>query len=162
MDRLEMLEGIKRTPDALALIEALKRLPDAIEAETAGLTEDALRRRAAEGEWSINEVVGHLRDNAALWSKRLYMVFSQSDPVLPGIDPDALVREKGYQDADLRSVIAGIREDRMTMVELLEHAPDWSRIGQHEIYGRRSMRQLAEMALEHDEEHLGQIRAMRA
>lgn len=162
MDRLEMLDAVKHSPDALGLIEALKRLPEDVEAEIAGLPEATLRARPAEGEWCIREVVGHLRDAAELWTKRLFMVFSQFDPILPVFQQEESVEAAGYQDADLGPVLAAMREQRMKTCELLEHAPDWSRIGQHPLQGRKSLRQFAEIALQHDRIHLQQIRTLKS
>ena len=161
MDRLDMLEAITHAPDALGLIEALKQIPNEIEAEIAGLSEETLRHRPSDGEWSIKEVVGHLRDNAEMWEKRLFMVYSQADPVLPALDQDEAVRKANYQEADLQAVFAGLREQSLKIVALLNRAPDWSRVGQHPVLGRRSLRQFAERVLAHGRAHLEQIRALR-
>jgi hypothetical protein len=148
--------------ERLDLIEALKHLPDSIEVEIAGLSGEALRQRPAGGDWSIKEVIGHLLDHAAITQKRLFMVWSMTDPVLPGYDGDALVREKGYQDADLKTLLDEIRRARLESVDLLAHAVDWTRIGQLPRVGRRSLRQIAERALDDDMAHLEQIRQLKA
>ncbi len=163
MDRMEILEEVKHTPNALALIEAFKRIPDEVEAEVVGLSEEALRFRPADREWSAKEVVGHLRDIAELWDRRLYMVYSQNDPALPGIEEEEMVREADYQSApDVRAIISTMRDYRGRSVRLLNHAPDWSRTGQHPRNGRRSLRQLVEMAIAHERMHLEQIRSLKA
>ncbi len=75
------------------IIERVRTLPDRVAAEIEGLSEEALRRRPAEGEWSMKEVCGHLRDDSEVWRRRLYMMITQTDPVLPAYDQEALVRE---------------------------------------------------------------------
>jgi hypothetical protein len=148
--------------ERLDIIEALKHLPDSIELEISGLPDAALRQRASEGEWSVKEVIGHLLDHTAITQKRLYMVWSMTDPVLPAYDGDALVREKSYQDADVRALIKDMRRIRLESVDLLAHAVDWTRLGQLPGVGRRSLRQLAERALDHETTHVEQIRQLKA
>src|SRR5712692_7305377 len=108
--------------DKLDKIETLKHLPDVLLSEVAGLPEDKLRFRPAEGEWSIKEVVGHLRDAAEVWHTRLYTVWSLTDPLFVSFDGEAYVRERGYQDRELAAVIAELRRHRLQTVDLLSHA----------------------------------------
>jgi hypothetical protein len=147
--------------DRLDIIEALKHAPDRVEAEIAGMGVSALRHRPADGAWSIKEVVGHLRDMAEVWHERLYMVWSQTDPLFRSFDGDASVIERGYQDADLAAVIAAMREQRLETIALLEHAVDWTRLGQQRGVGRRTLKQFAEYMVSHDEEHIEQIRFLK-
>jgi hypothetical protein len=148
--------------ERLDLIEALKHLPNNIELEIAGMSETALRQRPIEGEWSIKEVIGHLLDHTSITEKRLFMVWSMTDPVLPAYDGEALVLEKNYQDADVKALIEEIGRIRLESVSLLAHAVDWTRIGQLPGVGRRSLRQLAERALDHDMTHLEQVRQLKS
>jgi len=148
--------------ERLDLIETLKHLPDQVAAETAGLGEAALRARPGDGQWSIKEIVGHLRDMAEVWHKRIYMTWTLTDPLFPGFDGEESVRANAYQDADLASLIADMRAWRLRTVDVLAHAVDWTRIGQHGTYGRRSLRQWAEFVAAHDAEHLASIRALKA
>jgi hypothetical protein len=147
--------------DRLDIIEALKAMPGRVEAEVAGLSDSVMRYRPAEGEWSIKEVVGHLRDGAEVWHKRLYQVWAQNDPVFVSYDQDAYVRDRNYQEADLRHVLEEMKRFRLETVELLAHAVDWSRLGQWPGVGRRSLKQLAEALVEAEEAHLVQIRSAR-
>jgi uncharacterized damage-inducible protein DinB len=152
--------------ERLEIIETLKHLSNVLEAEVKGLSETTLRYRPAEGEWSIKEVVGHLRDGAEVWHKRLYMVCTLTDPVLADWDTIAGGREASHQDDDLAASLTTMREWRGRTVLLLSHAVDWTRIGQHvprdEALGRRSLKQFAEFVINHEEQHLGQIRALKA
>lgn len=147
--------------ERLEIIEALKRLPDNVEAETAGVGEAVLRYRPADGEWSIKEIVGHLRDAAEVWHKRVYMTASQTDPRFPGWDGEASVRDHFYWEADLRLMIDEMREWRARTVETLTEAVDWTRLGQHGEIGRRSLKQWGEFMVQHEAEHLESIRQLK-
>jgi hypothetical protein len=148
--------------DRLEIIETLKHIPRQVEAETEGLSDSVLRYRPADGEWSINEIVGHLRDMAEVWSRRMYMTWSLTDPLFPSFDGEASVREHNYQEADLKTLIREMHEHRMHTVETLAHAVDWSRLGQHPGFGRRSLKQLGEYIIEHDSSHLADIRKLKS
>jgi hypothetical protein len=151
--------------ERLEIIEALKHLPNQIEDETSGLSDTVLRFRPAEDEWSIKEVAGHLRDYTELYAKRFYMICSQTDPVLPGLLPAGeveSVRAHNYQDADLPALVAEIRVLTLRMVDVLSHAVDWTRLGQQPGAGRRSLKQFAERAIDHEANHVAQIRALKA
>jgi uncharacterized damage-inducible protein DinB len=147
--------------DRLEIIETLKHLPDVLTAELAGLPDEVLSFRAGEGEWSIRETAGHICDAAEVWSKRLHMVWSMSDPLFVSFDGEAWVRERGYQDRPLHEVIEEMRPRMLAIVNLLSHAVDWTRTGMQPGVGRRSLKQFAEFVIEHFEGHQAQIRSTR-
>jgi hypothetical protein len=95
-------------------------------------------------------------------SKRLYMVWSQTDPVFANFDQEENVRESNYNEADLPTLLADLKRFRLETVNVLSHAIDWTRTGNQPGVGRRSLRQLAERALDHDANHLAQIRELQA
>ena len=145
------------------IIERVKALPGEIAGEIEGLGDEELRRRPAEGGGSIKEVCGHLRDDSEVWRRRLYMMITQTDPVLPSYDQEALVREHAYQDADIAAVLGDIRRFRLDMVENLSTLArdSWERTGQHPDWGRLTVRGGMEMMVQHTEEHLDEVRELR-
>jgi uncharacterized damage-inducible protein DinB len=151
----------ERSEAQLEIIEALKRLPDDVEAETDGVGEAVLRYRPGEGEWSIKEIIGHLRDAAEVWHKRIYTTATLTDPRFPPWDGEASVRDRFYLEADLRTMIDEMREWRLKTVDVLSHAVDWTRLGQHGEIGRRTLKQWAEYMVEHEAGHLASIRALK-
>ena len=147
----------------IEIIERVRTLPDRVAAEIAGLSEDELRRRSADGAWSIKEVCGHLRDDSEVWRRRLYMMITQTDPVLPSYDQEALVREHAYQDADIAAVLGDVRRFRLDMVENLSTLArdSWERTGQHPDWGRLTIGQGMGMMVRHTEGHLDQVRELK-
>ena len=147
----------ERTEAQLAIIEALKSLPVRLDHEVDGLSDAVLRYRPAEGEYSIKETIGHLRDHAEVWHRRLKVICSLTDPRWPAFDGDASVRSHNYQESDVAQLIAAIREWRVKTADLLATTIDWTRLGQHPELGRRSLRQWAEFVVGHDQEHIAAI-----
>jgi len=147
--------------ERLEMIETLKHMPVAVQEEIVGLPESVLRFKPAENEWSIKEVVGHLRDKAEVWGKRLYMVYSQTDPMFVLYDQDQAVRDKNYQEAEIGDVLAEWGRLQLQIVELLDRAVDWSRLGRHPEIGRRSLHQWVDVLLRAEKDHLEQIRGLK-
>lgn len=147
----------------LPLIQALQELPETVARELARLSEGQLRHRPSEGAWSLKEVCGHLRDFAEIDYRRVYMMMTQENPLLPGYDQETLVREHNPQEADIASILADLRSWRAKMVELLTELVDanWHRQGRHEEFGRTSIRQFVERWVRHEALHLEHIRALK-
>lgn len=147
--------------EKLAIIEALKPFPERLAEEVAGLPEAVLSFRPAADEWSIKQVVGHVRFADEIWYRRLYSVWSLTDPVLMSFDGEAQALERAAAMSDLRPLLEELRASRPRIVDLLSHAVDWTRTGQWLGVGRRSLKQLAEYLLAHDAEHLAQVRRLK-
>ena len=148
--------------ERLEIIEGLKAIPNRVSAEIADLPDSVLRYRPAEGEWSIKENIGHMRNAAEVWHKRLDATATLTDPKMPLWDAVVGNRETNFQDSDLSKLIAEMLEWRLKTVETLVHTVDWTRLGQHAEIGRRSLKQWAEYVLAHDEEHIATIRALKS
>jgi len=146
------------------IIERVKALPDRVAAEIDGLSEEQLRRRPADGAWSLKEVCGHLRDDSEVWWRRLSMMIKETDPVLPAYDQEAMVRQGAYQDADIATVLGDFKRLRLEMVDLLSglELEGWKRTGQHPNWGRVRVRQGIAMMIRHTEGHLDQVRELKA
>src|SRR5262245_32539505 len=78
------------------LIATLAAIPDRV-AESlrqVGIASAARAEVPAEGgdgAWNANQVLGHLCDSARYWGARMFRVAREDEPVLPGIDQDALM-----------------------------------------------------------------------
>jgi len=147
----------------LDLVEPLRSMPRAVEETLAGLPDRALAYRPADGRWGIREVVAHLADAARIYHTRLYMMSTQTDPILRPYDPDALVAARGDNGA-IPGLIAEMKEWRSQTVSLLTSLVNWNwaRTGQHLENGRMSIRQVVEHMIEHEQEHLEELRRLRA
>ena len=147
----------------LDLVEAVKALQRQTAEEVEELSEEVLRFRPAEGEWSIKEVCGHLLDNDEVWHQRLQMATMQENPFLASFDQEALVRERNYQEQDIRTILARLSDVRERTTDLLAGLAQWkwARPAYHWEFGRLSIRQMVEFEIGHDREHLEQIQRLR-
>ena len=150
MGHLDLVEPLRALPRNLA--ELLKDMPE----------RDATWR-SPEGGWCIKEIIGHLRDAAEVYHKRLYMMSTQTDPLLAPYDPDAYATEHRYIERPIHEMLAELSAFRSDTVELLTSLVNWNwaRTGQHLEDGRKSIRQMVEHMVVHEREHLKDIARLR-
>ncbi len=151
------------TPEDEELVQKVRTLPDRIDAVVAGLSDQKLGWRPAEGEWSIKEVCGHICDDSQMWRHRLALMLNEDNPTLPTYEQEKLVREHAYQATDLDAILARLRRNREEIAaQLSSLAPaDWERVGTHPEHGPRTVRTGMELMVTHTEGHLEQLRELR-
>jgi hypothetical protein len=151
------------TQGHLELVEPLRALPENLAEELRAMTPAEAAFRPAPDAWCVQEIVGHLRDAAEVYHTRLYMMSTQTDPILEPYDQDAYVTEHNYMGRDVAAMLVELAEWRADTVQLLTTLVNWNwaRTGQHLERGRSSIRQMVEHMVEHETQHLADIRALR-
>ena len=149
--------------DRTEITAYLRQLPDLIDEVIDGLPDEALRRRPSLDEWSILEVCCHLRDAAEEEGVRVRRLSEEENPTLVPYDQEALARDRDYQGDDVRRVRTALRAFWGGLAYQLEGLTDeqWERAGVHPEIGRVTVRSRAELAVEHGQAHLAQLRALR-
>ena len=145
------------------LIARLAGYPSKLHALVAPLTEEQLLRRPGEGQWSIKEILCHLRDGEEVRAARMRRVVEEDRPFLPGFDQEAYARDRGYQDEVTGTVLPRLVDHRGAQVALLRSLrPEaWARPATHEESGEITLTDLAQGGVDHDAEHLEEIRRLR-
>ena len=146
------------------LVEALRAFPRDLADALDGVTDAESTFRMAPESWCIREIVGHLRDAVEVYHKRIYMMSTQADPILEPYDQEAWATEHAYMTRGLGEMGRELTSWRQDTVQLLTTLVNWNwaRTGQHTERGRTSIRQIVEHMVEHEEQHLRDIRALRA
>src|SRR5437764_11717498 len=87
--------------------------------------------RGGDEDWSVVEVVCHLRDAEERGLERTRAMRDEENPFMPGYDQDAWARERNYAGADLHEAVAAFSKFRAQHITELEAlAPgDWERPG---------------------------------
>lgn len=145
------------------IIALLSGFPSKVHAQVIPLTRAQLQWRPAPGEWTVLEVVCHLRDSAERLGERLQLIATQDNPLLPVFDENALVTENRYAEELLPLALMRYVEHRGRTIELLRGLPPggWARTGVHQERGPQTFQQVAETIVRHDTEHLNQLRTLR-
>lgn len=118
-------------------------------------------RRPGDEEWSMTEVLCHLRDvEREVHQIRFHRLLELDNAFLSGENPDAWVEVRQYDLQDGPFALAEFLEERNRTVSLLEGIEDdalWERKGRHAFFGLTSMQELVNLAVRHDRAHWAQI-----
>src|SRR4051812_42030468 len=118
----EMLDSFRATP---VVLQAL--LADCTQEQAQGA-------RGGDENWSIVEVMCHLRDSEQRGIERMRAMRDDEDPFLPAFDQDEWARERDYAHDNLREALTAylaLRKQHITELEALS-PHDWQRTGRHE------------------------------
>jgi DinB family protein len=141
------------------LVERLSSVPHRIANAIEGLSAAELRI-APNGDWSIGQVLAHLRASDDILAYRIYCILARDQPQLPAYDERRWAEVAGYtQTADPRELLDVYTGRRAELVDILRRiAPaDWQRVGTHEERGPITIADVATYLVEHEEEHCPQI-----
>jgi hypothetical protein len=140
-------------------IDALRLTPELLAIAVRHLTPEQARWQPAAGEWSVVEVICHLRDIEEVSANRFRAIRDHDDAVVAGADALKLAREGNYTAADLQQALAAFTEKRAAHVaELKALTPEqWERTGRHLTNGPISILNNTLHAAWHDTNHLAQI-----
>lgn len=131
-----------------------------LQAELATLPEPLTRFRPAAGEWSVNEVLGHLIEAEERgFAGRIRRILTQPGYVCEGWDPNQVARDRRDHEkaaAALLAELAARRDQSMTLVQGLTSA-QLLRTAEHPVVGLLSVNDLLHEWIHHDRNHIKQI-----
>lgn len=142
------------------LIGMLRATPEVLEGLLRAVTPE--RARAARGgdeDWSVVEVVCHLRDVEERAIARMRAMRDEENPTMQGYDQEALARERNYAAADLSDAFAAFARFRAQHIAELEalRPEEWQRPGHHSEAGAVTVMRHTITIANHDAVHLAQI-----
>ena len=107
----------------------LAHAPPAIADATTDLEPAHLRTSPADGEWSANEVLGHLRSCADVWGGCIAVILAQSQSKIRAVNPRTWIRRTNYLELDFHASLNAYTQQRSELLKVL-HAlseEEWSR-----------------------------------
>jgi uncharacterized damage-inducible protein DinB len=145
------------------ILSRLQETPKLLLALLRGLSDEALRRKQAPEKWSMLEIACHLRDVEEFFAERYGKIANHDRPQLRMINQNELAAKLRYNEDDLTLVLKqfqGLRAESVAILGALA-AQSWQRVGVHPKRGDVSIAWTAKHQVEHDSNHLGQIRLLR-
>ncbi len=114
-------------------------------------------------EWSLTEVICHLRDvEREVHHIRFRAIMTQEVPFMPGAVTDEWVQARSYASQDgpeaLDSFLVARQKNIQLLAELEEEA--WQRYGRHAFFGPTTLHELVDFMTKHDAAHLEQIQKL--
>lgn len=121
--------------------------------------------RPDDNEWSLTEVVCHLRDvEHEVHQSRFRDLIAAENVFLPGVTADDWIAQRQYQLQDgpaaLKEFLAA-RRQTIVLLDSIENETVWDRRGQHAFFGPTSLHELLSLAVKHDQAHFDQLSALR-
>jgi len=153
---MSRLEG---TPSEIQkYLALLEENPRCIAAWTFELSEARLSQRPAPGDWSVSEILAHLRACADLWTHSIYAMLAVENPHLPDFDERRWAKAARYTALGFHASFGAYRLERRQLLQVLGELrlEDWSRTAL--IGGRaHSVFSQARRMAKHEAEHCAQM-----
>ena len=120
-----------------------------------------LTQRPTPNEWSITELICHLRDTELEVNlPRLRMLLVQDEPFIPARATDTWAKERKYNSQNSMQALRDLIAARVQTVELLSGLKnEWKRKARHAIFGPTDLQELVKFIVEHDKLHIRQLKA---
>lgn len=131
-----------------------------LEVEVAALPETITRFQPATGEWSINEVIGHLIETEERgFAGRIARLLAQEGYVCQAWDPDQVARDRGDNKRATATLLADFATRRAAGLALLHTLTptDLTRTAEHPTVGPLAVNDLLHEWVFHDRNHVKQI-----
>jgi len=137
---------VLRREEILALLE---ETPERIAAATAGLAAAGARTSPRAGEWSLNDILAHLRACADVGGDAIARILAEDHPTLTAVDPRVHVTETDYPRADFASSLRAFARQRTRSLGVLRRLTpkEWSRSAR--VIGRSRTREESVLSYAH-------------
>jgi len=142
-----------------AVMAILLTTPAVLDGMTRALAETDWLHEAAPGDWSLVELVCHLRDTEReIHHGQLRRFDDEKEPFIPRPDAGVWARQRPYRDQDGRQALrefAAARLETLAQLGDLSEA-EWNRRARHAIFGPSTFLEVIGFMAEHDRLHIRQ------
>jgi hypothetical protein len=142
------------------LIDALKSTGETLKGLLSQVSvAQAKSAKGGDENWSVVEVICHLRDAEEISLQRMQTMRDQDRPKITGYDQEALARERNYNETNLYAALNAFivfRERRIAALSALS-SEEWERSGEHNEFGRITIFAHTLHKVSHDAIHCAQI-----
>ena len=121
----------------------------------------ALKRRPAPKEWSVTDILCHLRDTEAEVNlPHLRLLLEQDVPFIPARATDDWADERAYNSQDAVQALHDFTVGRIVTVEFLQGLEDeWRIQARDAIFGPTNLQEVVKFMVKHDMLHIRQLKA---
>jgi FMN phosphatase YigB (HAD superfamily) len=125
-------------------------------------SEESWKLRPGPSEWSLTEILCHLRDvDIEVNLPRLSILLESDNPFFSAVDSDRWAQERGYQSQSGPQAWHAFMAARKEMHVRLTSLPltAWNRPARHSLFGPTHLAEIVGWIVDHDRIHLEQLRA---
>jgi hypothetical protein len=144
------------------LLARLAEAPPRIAAAADGLAPERLRATPADGGWSANDVLAHLRACADVWGGCIATILTQDTPTIRAVNPRTWIERTDYPALEFQPSLHAYTRQRGDLLAQLHTLPPeaWARKAIVTGAGKtleRTMQGYADWLVIHERAHLKQI-----
>lgn len=144
------------------LLTMLSQTPSRIAALTGALAASQLHTAPGPGEWSVNDVLAHLRSCADVWGNYIELILAEEMPTIRAVNPTTWIKKTDYPEQEFVPSLQAFTMQRTELLAILEPlAPeDWSRAATVTGAGKprvRTVNTYAHWLANHERSHLRHI-----
>ncbi len=143
-----------------ALLAFLRSTPAALDTILKSIDSTLFTIRPQPGEWSIQEVICHLRDvDTEINLPRFHAILSDHVTFIPAIDSDRWATEREYQKDSFSDALDKFFASRQALIEMVARMPteNLSHLINHSVFGPTTLGELLKFIVLHDQNHIRQI-----
>ena len=148
--------------DVRKVLQQLRATPKHFATVSKGLEEAQLAAPPAAGEWSVNELLAHLRGAADVQGSWIARMLAEDTPTIRAVSPRTGMKKGGYATLPFADSLRGFTRDRAALVKTLTALDDWARSATFTGTTRGSTPTVFDMArgiAAHEHSHFDQIAA---
>jgi len=145
-----------------AILARLRGHLSALHTILAPLDERQWTQPPKKDEWTINQIICHLRDvEKEVYLPRMHSLLTEQNPHISAVETDCWSGERGYARQSGEEAFDAFTQSRLQLLEWLSGlTPDqWDRPARHSILGPTTLAEIFKIATDHDLLHLAQIRS---
>ena len=144
------------------VLDALSASPRRIAHLTSGIPAAQLQTPPGPKEWSVNEVLAHLRSCADVGGAAIAAIVAEDGVTLKGVDPRTWIKKTDYPRLAFRQSFRAFSAQRDELLAILEPLPPaaWSRraiVTGGGVSSEKTVSFYAEWLAGHEQRHLRQI-----
>ena len=145
------------------ILSLLNEAPPRIAAHVEGLDSTQLHTPPQPDEWSINDILAHLRSCADVWGDCISQIITEDRPTIRAVNPRTWITKTDYLVQEFQPSFQAFTTQRGKLVKVLESLPqaDWSRAATVTGAGKpleKTVYSYAERLVVHERSHINQIR----
>jgi FMN phosphatase YigB (HAD superfamily) len=156
IDYSALMPSFKTSDSILSLLSAT---PATLNGLLRGLDVDAWHRKTAHDDWSLTELICHLRDTEREVHHMQVGLFKDgNEPFIPRPDTSVWASQRDYLHEDGALALKEFNEARRETLTQLKNIPagEWDRKARHAIFGPTNFLEVISFFADHDRMHIQQ------
>lgn len=111
------------------VLTLLAETPSRLAALTAGATSAQLDTPRGPGEWSVNDILAHLRSCSDVWGGCIAALLAEDKSTIRAVNPTTWIKRTNYRELKFRSSLRAFTQQRAALWAALQPLPPkaWAR-----------------------------------